>query len=95
MKLPVGTITTDLDRYVSAAEHWVAAWCYVPDDPKVTAPDLYQASVLIAADLWADRQTTGGVQSGGPDLGYYRLGDFSTHVQKLTDRYRRWSEMIG
>jgi len=95
MKLPVGTITTDMDRYVSAAEWWVAGWCHVPDEPKTNAPDLYQASVLIAADLWADRQTTGGVQSGGPDMGYFKLGDFSQHVQRLLRRYDRVSERIG
>lgn len=95
MKLPVGTDTTDLDRYVDAAEAWVAGWMRVPADPKTEAPDLYQGAVLIAADLWADRQTTGGVQSGGPDLGFYRLGDFSVHVQRLLDRYRKWSEMMA
>ena len=51
--------------------------------------------MLIAADLWADRQTTGGIQSGGPDMGFFRLGDFSTHVQKLLGRYRRYAESIG
>jgi len=95
MKLPAGTSTIDLDRYVAAAEYWVAGNCHVPDGPKVAAPDLYDAAVMIAADLWADRQTTGGVQSGGADLGFFRLGDFSAHVLRLLDRHRRWSELIG
>lgn len=95
MKLPAGTATADMDRYVAAAESYVAGLCTVPDNPKVDAPELYQASVLIAADLWADRQTTGGIQSGGPDMGFFRLGDFSTHVQKLLGRYRRYAESIG
>ena len=95
MKVPSGTATAELDRYVAAAEFWVAGWCLVPDDPKVNAADLYQGAVLIAADLWADRQTTGGVQSGGPEMGYYRLGDFSAHVQRMIGRYIRVSEMIG
>ena len=94
MKLPVGTVTTDIDRYVAAAEAWVARWFLVPLDPKLDAPDLYQGAVLVAADLWADRQTTGGVQSGGPDMGFYRLGDFSAHVQRLLGAYKRM-EMIG
>ena len=50
---------------------------------------------MIAADLWADRQTTGGAQTGGADLGFLRLGDFSEHVFRLIDSHRRWSEMIG
>ena len=95
MKLPAGTTTADLPRYVAAAETWVARNCLVPADPKVDAPDLYEAAVLIAADLWADRQTTGGVQSGGPDMGFFRLGNFSEHVLRLLDPHRRWSEMIG
>ncbi len=94
MKVPSGTATAELERYVEAAEWFVARWLNVPADPKVTAPDLYQGAVLVAADLWADRQTTGGVQSGGPDLGFYRLGDFSQHVQRLFQAYRRM-EMIG
>jgi hypothetical protein len=94
MKLPVGTPPDELDRYVAAAEAFVARWLTVPDDPKVTAPDLYQGAILVAADFWSDRQTVGGVQSGGPDLGYYRLGDFSVHVQRLFQAYRRM-EMIG
>jgi hypothetical protein len=95
MKLPVGAPTTDLARYVEVAESWVTANAYVPEDPATDAPDLYQAAVMIAADLWADRQTTGGVQSGGPDMGFFRLGDFSVHVHRLLDRHRRWPEMIG
>lgn len=95
MKLPAGANTDDLPRYVAAAEHWVARNCYTPDDPKTEAPDLYDAAVMIAADLWADRQTTGGVQSGGQDMGFFRLGDFSEHVKRLTDPHRRWAEMIG
>ena len=95
MKLPAGTTTADLPRYVDAAEWLVARSCYVPDDPKTDAPDLYNAAVLVAADLWADRQTTGGAQSGGPDMGWFNLGDFSEHVRRLTNPYRRWSEMIG
>lgn len=95
MKLPAGATTADLPRYVAAAESWVARNCYVPDAPKTEAPDLYDAAVLIAADLWADRQTTGGAQSGGADLGFFRLGDFSEHVKRLLDPHRRWAEMIG
>lgn len=95
MKLPVGTPTDSLSRYVDATESWLAAHFHVPDAPKSDAPDMYQAAVLIAADLWGDRQTTGGVQSGGPDMGFYRLGDFSTHVQVLLDRYRKWSVMFA
>ena len=95
MKLPAGTSTVDMDRYVAAGEQWVSAHCYVPADPKVDAPDLYQAAVMVTADLWADRQTTGGVQSGGPDLGYFRLGNFSEHVRLLIDRHYRWAEMVG
>ena len=95
MKLPAGTTTADLPRYVAAAETWVARNCYCPDDPKTDAPDLYDAAVMIAADLWADRQTTGGTQSGGADLGFLRLGDFSEHVLRLLDGHRRWAEMIG
>jgi hypothetical protein len=95
MKLPAGAPTADLVRYVAAAETWVARNCYCPPDPKVDAPDLYDAAVMIAADLWADRQTTGGAQSGGADLGFFRLGDFSEHVLRLLDSHRRWAEMIG
>jgi hypothetical protein len=92
LKLPVGSDTSSISRYTVAAERYVRSWCHVPPSPKTDTPDLYDAAVMIAADLWADRQATGGVQSGGPDLGFFRLGDFSVHVQNLLDDHRKWSE---
>ena len=95
LKLPVGSDTSSIERYTLAAERFVGKWCYLPTDPQTDAPDLYDAAVMIASDLWADRQATGGVQSAGPDLGIYRLGDFSVHVQNLLDPFRKWSEMFA
>lgn len=93
LQLP-GAPPSEMQGYVDAAEFWIEQHLAMPTDP-VAASDFYLMAKMVASDLWADRNTTGGVQAGSPDLGYIRLGDFSEHTQLLMDPYRRWAEMFA